>query len=59
VDMDAHSLTLGIATLIVGALMAISGLEKHALEWKHRRRICPSCGRTLAHGRTCGCTHSR
>ena len=50
--MDAHSLTLGIATLIVGALMAVSGLEKNALEWKRRRRVCPACGRTLVHGRT-------
>jgi hypothetical protein len=55
--MDVQSLTLGVATLIVGALMAMSGLEKNALEWKRRRRICPSCGRTLTHGRSCGCMH--
>jgi RNase P subunit RPR2 len=55
--MDMHTLTLTASTLIVGGLMALSGLEKSALERKYRRRTCPSCGRTLHHGRTCGCSH--
>jgi exosome complex RNA-binding protein Csl4 len=55
--MDAHSLMLTVATLSAGVLMALSGLEKSALERKRRRRTCPSCGRTLEHNRTCGCAH--
>jgi hypothetical protein len=55
--MDTHTLTLTVATLIVGGLMALSGLEKSVLELKRKRRTCPSCGRTLHHGRTCSCSH--
>ena len=39
--------------LIVGMTMAVAwtmcfaGLKKHMLELKRRRRICPSCGRTI------------
>jgi hypothetical protein len=32
--------------------MAIAGVKKNALEWKRRRRTCPSCGRDIV-GRTC------
>jgi hypothetical protein len=35
-------------------LMTIAGIQKRALEWKKRRRLCPSCGRVIQ-GRTCGC----
>jgi len=34
-------------TLGVGCLMALAGLQKSALEWRRRRRICPSCGREI------------
>jgi hypothetical protein len=40
------------STMGVGYLMIASGVFKNALEWKRRRRICPSCGREI-HGRTC------
>jgi hypothetical protein len=53
--MDAYSLTMMVATLVAGILMALSGLEKHALERKHRRRHCPACGRNLERDRSCGC----
>jgi hypothetical protein len=33
--------------------MAIAGVQKNALEWKRRKRTCPSCGREIP-GRTCG-----
>ena len=33
--------------MAVGYTMFVSGLKKHALELKRRRRICPSCGRTI------------
>lgn len=42
-----HAMTLAAATLGVGSLMALAGLQKSALEWRRRRRICPSCGREI------------
>jgi hypothetical protein len=36
----------------VGVWMAVAGVEKNALEWRRRRRTCPSCGRAI-HGRVC------
>jgi hypothetical protein len=56
--LDPHLATLAAATLAVGWLMALAGLQKSALEWRHRRRICPSCGRHLRSGGSCGCTSS-
>jgi NADH pyrophosphatase NudC (nudix superfamily) len=32
--------------------MAVAGVQKSALEWKRRKRTCPSCGRPIE-GRTC------
>jgi hypothetical protein len=45
--LDPHSMGLIVGTVGAGLLMALAGLEKRALEWKQRRRICPSCGRDL------------
>jgi formate dehydrogenase maturation protein FdhE len=45
--MAPHVITLAIATLVVGWLMTVAGLQKSALELKKRRRICPSCGRAI------------
>jgi NADH pyrophosphatase NudC (nudix superfamily) len=39
----------------VGFLMLLSGVQKSLLEWRQRKRTCPSCGRRIA-GRTCGCS---
>ena len=36
-----------MVTLLAGWLMAIAGVQKSALEWRRRRRICPSCGREI------------
>jgi hypothetical protein len=44
---DPHLATLAVATLGVGWLMAVAGLQKSALELKKRRRRCPSCGRAI------------
>jgi hypothetical protein len=44
---DPHLVTVAAATLGVGWLMALAGLQKSALEWRKRRRICPSCGREI------------
>ena len=51
---DPQMLALLATTTGVGMLMAVSGVQKSALEWRRRRRRCPSCGRDLR-GRTCGC----
>ena len=53
-SLDPHIAVSAIACTGVGALMLYAGVEKHALEWRRRRRICPSCGRQLD-GRTCAC----
>jgi formate dehydrogenase maturation protein FdhE len=46
--LDPHLITIAVATLVVGWLMTIAGLQKSALELKKRRRICPSCGRQIS-----------
>ena len=53
--LDPHLAVLMTSIAGVGVLMSLAGLQKSALEWKRRRRICPSCGRHLR-GRACGCT---
>jgi hypothetical protein len=45
-------MTIAIATLGAGWLMTLAGLQKSALEWRKRRRVCPSCGREI-HARVC------
>ena len=52
---DPQLAGLFAATTGVGFLMVFLGVQKSTLEWRRRRRQCPSCGRTIA-GRTCGCT---
>ena len=42
-----HLATLVIATLAIGWMMTVAGLQKNALELKKRRRVCPSCGRRI------------
>ena len=50
--MTLHMISLIVSTMSIGFLMTLSGLHKNALEFRRRRRICPSCGREI-HGRTC------
>jgi hypothetical protein len=33
-------------------LMMVAGVQKRALEWRRRQRLCPSCGRRIQ-GRNC------
>ena len=40
----------------VGVMMLLSGLQKSALEWRRRRRSCPSCGRHIEHRVCSACT---
>jgi NADH pyrophosphatase NudC (nudix superfamily) len=53
--LDPHMALLIASTAGVGLLMSLAGLQKSALEWRRRHRICPSCGHRLL-GRACGCT---
>jgi NADH pyrophosphatase NudC (nudix superfamily) len=53
--LDPHMAVLVASTAGVGLLMSLAGLQKSALEWKRRRRICPSCGHELRRG-LCGCS---
>lgn len=50
--MTVHTMGLIVSTMSIGFLMTLAGLHKNALEFRRRRRICPSCGREI-HGRTC------
>ena len=50
-----HLAMLIVSTVGIGLWMSLAGLQKSALEWKRRRRICPSCGHELR-GRHCACT---
>jgi NADH pyrophosphatase NudC (nudix superfamily) len=52
---EPHLLALLATSTGVGLLMSLIGVQKSALEWRRRRRVCPSCGHQIA-GRTCGCT---
>ncbi len=53
--VDPHVLVLAVATCGAGWLMTQAGVQKSALEWKRRRRTCPSCGRVLR-GARCRCS---
>jgi hypothetical protein len=55
VTFDPHIVTLAVATLGAGWLMALAGLQKNALEWRRRKRHCPVCGREIR-ARVCGCS---
>lgn len=50
--MSPQLATLFAATTGVGFLMILAGVQKSLLEWRNRRRSCPSCGR-LVEGRVC------
>ena len=45
--LDPHMATVAVATLGIGWMMTVAGLQKSALELKKRRRTCPSCGREI------------
>jgi hypothetical protein len=44
---DPHMIALAAATLGAGWLMTKAGLAKSALEFRERKRVCPSCGRQI------------
>jgi hypothetical protein len=47
-----HIAMIAILTVGIGWMMMMAGVQKSALEWRRRRRICPSCGREI-HARVC------
>lgn len=55
--LNLHIAMLVVLTVGIGWVMMTAGLQKSALEWRQRRRICPACGREI-HARVCTtCTH--
>jgi hypothetical protein len=53
--MNIHIALFAVLTLAVAWLMLQAGIQKSALEWRRRRRTCPSCGREII-ARTCPCS---
>jgi hypothetical protein len=49
---DPHLALLFATTTGAAFLMMVAGVQKRALEWRRRRRVCPSCGRRID-GPTC------
>jgi hypothetical protein len=45
--VDPQIVTFVALAMAIGYTMFFSGLKKHALELKRRRRTCPSCGRHI------------
>lgn len=54
-ELDSNIAFFAAVTCGIGYLMILAGVHKSALEWRRRRRICPSCGRMIE-ARVCGCT---
>ena len=44
---DPHLAVLVTSIAGVGLLMSLAGVQKSALEWRRRKRVCPSCGRAI------------
>jgi len=55
--MNLQLVFFALVTLGVGWLMTLAGVQKSVLEWRKRRRTCPSCGREIV-ARTCRCNGS-
>jgi hypothetical protein len=53
---DPHVAFAAVATIGAGWLMVQAGLQKSALEHRRRRRVCPSCGRTIQARVCASCT---
>ena len=52
-EFHANIAILAVLTPAVGYLMVLAGVHKSMLEWRHRRQLCPSCGRDLRSGCAC------
>jgi hypothetical protein len=40
---------------LAGYLMLTTGIQKKALEWRRRRRVCAVCGKPIRGRTVCGC----
>jgi hypothetical protein len=56
-SMTPQAALLIASTMGAGWLMLTAGVEKKALEWRRRRRICGSCGKDLPGRSICTCAH--
>ena len=53
--MTPQTTMLLASITVAGYLMLTAGIQKKALEWRRRRRICAVCGKPI-HGRAvCAC----
>jgi hypothetical protein len=46
--LDPQLVTTAALTMAVGYTMCFSGIKKQTLESKRRKRVCPSCGRSIS-----------
>jgi hypothetical protein len=53
--MTPETTLLLASTTGIGYLMLTAGVQKKALEWKNRRRICAGCGKHLPDRSVCRC----
>jgi hypothetical protein len=51
--LEPHLVGLFALSFGVALMMALAGVQKSVLEWKRRRRTCPSCGRDARGGCIC------
>ena len=56
--LDPQLAGLFALTTGVGFLMTLSGLQKSMLEFRTRRRTCPSCGKHIERRVCAGCTQA-
>lgn len=54
--LNLHILILAVLSCGAGYVMIVAGLQKNVLEWRRKRRNCPTCGRELK-TRVCPCCH--
>ena len=53
--LNPELVALFAGTSGVGLFMILAAVQKHALDWRRKRRSCPACGRVIE-ARRCACT---
>jgi hypothetical protein len=56
VSITPHTALFIASTMGAGWLMLTAGVEKKALEWRRRRRVCAGCGKQLPGRSICSCS---
>ena len=54
--MPLETALLFVSTTGVGYVMLTAGVQKKALEWRRRRRVCAGCGKHLPGRSICTCS---